>query len=91
MVEAAREAMSNAAKHSGAGSVSVYAEVSGEEVRVYVRDQGRGFDTASVPSGRRGVTDSIQGRMERNGGTATIVSDGTEGTEVTLRMPRRPG
>jgi signal transduction histidine kinase len=90
MVEAAREAMGNAAKHSGARSVSVYAEVSADEVRVYVRDQGRGFDPAAVPASRRGIADSIEGRMERHGGTATIVSDGTEGTEVTLRMPRRP-
>ena len=89
LVEAAAEAMNNAAVHSGAAEVSVYAEVGPEEVRVYVRDQGRGFDPVGVPPDRRGIVDSIRGRMERGGGAATISSERDEGTEVQLRMPRK--
>jgi signal transduction histidine kinase/phage shock protein PspC (stress-responsive transcriptional regulator) len=90
LVDAAGEAASNAARHSGAPRISVYVELQPEEARVYVRDQGSGFDAAAVPPDRRGIAESIRGRMERHGGSATIVSEPDEGTEVALRMPRRP-
>lgn len=87
-VAAAREAMVNAAKSSGAPSVSVFAEASTEGVEVFVRDRGRGFDPDTVPSDRRGIRDSIVGRMARHGGTAVIRSS-TTGTEVVLSMSRQ--
>lgn len=85
LVAAAREAMLNAARHGG-GHVSVYAEATGGHARVYVRDRGPGFDPASVPSDRRGISESIVGRMQRHGGSATIVSRPGEGTEVELSL-----
>ena len=51
LVLAAREALTNAAKHSGAGEIAVYAEVAADEVSVFVRDRGSGFDRASVGAG----------------------------------------
>ncbi|MGZ4208078.1 MAG: ATP-binding protein [Actinomycetota bacterium] len=89
LVDAAGEAMNNAAKHSGVSAVSVYAEVTDDAVTVYVRDEGKGFDATGVSSDRRGIADSIIGRMERNGGVATVTSEPSEGTEVHLRLPRR--
>jgi len=85
-VDAAGEAMSNAAKHSGARIVSVYVEVEEGVVRVYVRDEGRGFHAPSIPADRRGIAESIRGRMERNGGIAVVESAVGEGTEVRLQM-----
>jgi signal transduction histidine kinase len=89
LVLAAREAMTNAAKFSGAAEISVYAEVGTEAVSVFVRDRGSGFDRATVTPDRRGIAESIEGRLERAGGTATIVSAPESGTEVELRLPRR--
>ncbi|HSJ28413.1 MAG TPA: PspC domain-containing protein [Acidimicrobiia bacterium] len=88
LVAATGEAIANAAKHSGAGKVSVYAEVSPAAVDVWVADQGKGFENGSVGEDRRGIADSIVGRMRRHGGTATISSEIGEGTEVHLRMER---
>lgn len=88
LVDAVREAMVNAAKHSGAPGVSVYVEVEPGEVSAYVRDQGAGFDPRAVPGDRRGIVESIEGRMRRNGGTAVVVSRPGRGTEVRLRIPR---
>ncbi|MEU6816508.1 PspC domain-containing protein [Streptomyces sp. NPDC046860] len=88
-MQAAREAMVNAAKYGGeGGAVQVYAEVEGRTVFVSVRDRGPGFDLDSIPADRMGVRESIIGRMERNGGTARLrpVPDG--GTEVELEMER---
>ncbi len=87
---AAREAISNGQRHSGADHVSVYCEVGTSEVSVFVRDRGRGFDRAGVAPDRRGIADSIEGRMARHGGRATIRSTPGEGTEVELVMPRSP-
>jgi len=87
LVMAAREAMVNAAKYGGrAGGVSVYAEVDGGDVSVSVRDRGPGFDLAAVPADRRGVRDSILGRMERHGGQASVRPMDGAGTQVELQM-----
>ena len=91
LVSAAGEAITNAAKFSGVDKVSVYAETEGDEARVFVRDRGRGFDPDSVTGDRRGLRDSIIGRMERHGGTATITSAAGEGTEVALSVMRETG
>jgi signal transduction histidine kinase len=88
LVAAAREAMVNAARHSGAPKVDVYAEVSTGEVEVFVRDRGRGFDPAAVPGDRLGVRRSIVERMRRHGGRGTVTSAPGQGTEVRLTMPR---
>jgi signal transduction histidine kinase len=88
MLQAAREAMVNAAKYAEAPSVSVYAEVSGDDVAIYVRDRGKGFDLDAIPGDRMGVRGSIIGRMERNGGTATVRTAPGKGTEVRLELKR---
>ncbi len=90
LVKAAGEAMTNAAKHSGSPKVSVYAEVSDAMIEVYVNDQGSGFDPDVVPEDRKGISDSIERRMRRHGGTAAILTETDEGTEVQLTMPRVP-
>jgi signal transduction histidine kinase len=93
LVLAAREAMVNAAKHSGVGEVSVYAEVErepgdrGGEVNVFVRDRGAGFDPDSVDPDRHGLADSVRNRMERHGGTVRLRTAPGEGTEIRLTMP----
>lgn len=88
LVAASTEAMTNAARHSGDGAISVYVELDESQAVAYIRDHGKGFVLEAVPQDRRGITESVVGRMERNGGTATIESTPDEGTEVQLRMPR---
>ncbi len=90
-VRAGAEAMLNAARHSGAATVAVYAEVGRDTVQLFVTDEGKGFDPAAVGHDRRGIADSIRGRVERAGGTVTITSDPGEGTEVQLSIPRDRG
>jgi signal transduction histidine kinase len=88
LVLAAREAMTNAAKFAGVEEIDVYAEVGDDEIRVFVRDRGVGFDLAAVPGDRQGIRESIGGRLERGGGTAIVTSAPGSGTEVELRLPR---
>jgi signal transduction histidine kinase len=89
LVAAAREAVVNAAKWSGADVVSIYAEVEADAVSLYVRDRGRGFDPAAVATDRKGISESVHARMRRNGGTSSVRSAPGQGTEVTLTIPRR--
>jgi signal transduction histidine kinase/phage shock protein PspC (stress-responsive transcriptional regulator) len=91
LVLAAREAMTNAAKHSGAGSVDVFAEATDSGVEIFVRDRGTGFDPDLVAEDRQGIRSSIVGRMERHGGRASVRSTPGEGTEVRLSLPHRSG
>ena len=88
LVAAAREALVNAAKFAPGGPVALYAEVDAETIEVFVRDRGPGFDPAAVPDDRRGVRESIVGRMERHGGRAVVHSEPGAGTEVELVIQR---
>jgi signal transduction histidine kinase len=88
LVAAAREALVNAAKFAGAAPISVYAEVEDGRVQAFVRDRGPGFDPAAVPADRRGLRESIVGRMERHGGRASVHAAPGAGTEVELVVQR---
>ena len=91
LLAAAREATVNAAKWSGADVVSLFAEVEPGEVSLFVRDRGRGFDQEAVPEDRKGLAESIHGRMTRRGGSASVRSTPGQGTEVSLTIPRAVG
>jgi signal transduction histidine kinase len=88
LLAAAREATVNAAKWSGASVISLFAEVEPDEVAIVVRDRGKGFDPEMVPEDRKGLAESVRGRMARRGGTATVNSAPGEGTKITLKMSR---
>jgi signal transduction histidine kinase len=89
LLASGREAVVNAAKWSGAPTVAVFAEVEDDCVTIFVRDRGAGFDPRAVAEDRKGIAESIRGRVERHGGTVDISSAPGQGTEVTLTMPRR--
>jgi signal transduction histidine kinase/phage shock protein PspC (stress-responsive transcriptional regulator) len=89
VLAAAREALVNAAKFAGGAPIAVYAEADDDRIHVFVRDRGPGFDPVAVPADRRGLRESIVGRMERAGGRAVVTSSSGEGTEVELVLERR--
>ena len=84
VVSAAAEAMTNAARHSGAKTIDLFAEIAGGRVQVNVRDRGAGFDIVSAGSGING---SIRERVEAVGGTAEIKTAPGRGTEVQIVLP----
>jgi signal transduction histidine kinase len=87
LVAAVREAMTNAARHAGVSSVSVYLEVGDGSARVFVRDRGVGFEPASVGSDRRGISESIEARIAEAGGKAELKTTPGRGTEWRLEVP----
>ena len=82
----ARGARERVASSPGPEPISLYAEVENGRAEVFVRDRGPGFDPEEAAKDRRGVRDSIIGRMERHGGRATVHSTPGTGTEVELVM-----
>ena len=80
LVQAAREAMCNAARFAGGGHVDLFAEAGPGRVEAFVRDRGVGFDPAAVPPDRRGVRHSIS-----NGWIGTAA-----GRRCTARPARAP-
>ena len=85
---AAREAIVNAVRHSGAPTVSVYLEVEPQRVSIFVRDRGKGFDPGAVADERRGISGSIVDRLARAGGSGDVRTTRGEGTEVEMSLPR---
>ena len=88
LIEAAREALVNAAKHAPGAPISLFAEIEEDRVAAYVRDRGPGFDVNGIPSDRHGVRDSIVARMVRNGGHAAVRTAPGGGCEVRLVQER---
>ena len=88
MCQAAREALTNVARHSGVlnALVRVSSRRSGGVV-VEVLDSGRGFEPDHVPPQRRGLTYSLVERLTAVGGRAVIASSPGAGTSVRLEWP----
>jgi signal transduction histidine kinase len=89
LVAAMREACVNSAKHSGVPEMSVFVEATDAAVEAFVRDRGRGFDRSDAAPDRRGIAQSIEGRIQRLGGSAHVDSTPGQGTEVRLSLPHR--
>jgi two-component system, NarL family, sensor kinase len=84
---AVAEAPENVSRHAGVGAAEVRSWSAAGGVFVEVTDAGIGFDVARIPSSRRGIEQSIRGRMAAAGGVATVTSEPSAGTRVLLRWP----
>ncbi len=82
------EALTNAAKHGGARSAVVLADLDDatDGLLVTVRDDGCGFDPTLVPAGH-GLTGSVHGRARELGGAAEVVTSVGDGCEVRVCIP----
>ena len=86
LVDAAEEAMRNSRRHAGEANRTVHVRIGRRSADIDVLDDGVGFDRVTVPAGRLGLNDSIEGRMRAlPGGSALIVSQPGVGTRVSVR------
>jgi signal transduction histidine kinase len=81
------EALFNVERHAGTGQAEVAVTGGAGWAVVKISDRGRGFDPAVIPPSRRGIRESITGRMLAAGGQAAIASRPGAGTIVTVRWP----
>jgi signal transduction histidine kinase len=82
----AREAISNAVRHSGATKIAVDLRQSPEELALTVQDNGVGYDPGSARAGLGTVT--MRTRAERLGGRLNVLSIPGMGTTVRVLIPR---
>jgi len=99
LVDAVRQALTNAARHAVGATVTLEVEARLQGLRIVVTDDGPGFNPARVPQHRMGIAVSILGRVNAlPGAHASITSAPGEGTVVTLgwrpdtapRLPAEP-
>jgi len=81
------EALRNVERHAGTGQADVTVTGGAGWAVVKITDRGRGFDPAATPPSRRGIRESITGRMLAAGGRAAIASCPGAGTTVTVSWP----
>jgi signal transduction histidine kinase len=82
------ESLENVRRHSGVGEAHVTITVDEASVRAMVTDDGVGFDLASIPVGRLGLSESIMARLRDVGGNARLFSAPGNGTTVVLEVPK---
>ena len=87
LVACVGEALRNAGRHAGTGQAEVTVTGGTGWAVVKITDRGRGFDPAATPPSRRGIRESITGRMLAVGGRAAITSRPGAGTTVTVSWP----
>jgi signal transduction histidine kinase len=85
LIEAAHEAMTNAARHSGRNSIDLFADIGADGIQLNVRDRGRGFDSDAQLG--NGISHSILAPIEQLHGTVSIKSAVGSGTDVSLFLP----
>lgn len=87
--DATREALNNVRRHAGTSRASIRLGGDQRRLRLDIADTGKGFSPEDVPATRRGLRESVHGRLTRIGGTATVVSAVGEGTVVRLEWRDR--
>jgi signal transduction histidine kinase len=81
-IDAAREALTNAVKHSEARSISLFSELSDGKAHIHIRDNGRGLDGPDLAR----VFERLNQRVETVGGLVDIDSGAANGTEVKITV-----
>jgi signal transduction histidine kinase len=91
----AREALSNAARHSGASTIVVALDQDEGSIRLRVSDNGGGFNPFTVDTSSHFGLQLMRERSELAGGSLVVSSTPGEGTSVLARLPiegrTRPG
>ena len=87
LVACVGEALRNVERHAGTGQAEVTVTGGAGWAVVKITDRGRGFDPDATPPSRRGIRESIIGRMLAAGGRAAIASRPGAGTIVTVSWP----
>ena len=83
-----QEAASNAVKHSGAKRIEVQLWDDAEEIRLLVKDVGKGFELSSALQGNGLGLTSMRERIRLLGGTIGIDSKPEQGTTIHVSVPR---
>ena len=82
-----QEALTNVARHAGAGNVVVRVWADGRTLGVQIDDGGKGFDPKAVGNGKTGGLSGMRERAAALGGQLTLESKPGEGARVMAELP----
>lgn len=82
-----QEALTNVARHAGAGRVNITLSAATNELRLEIRDDGRGIPTGQVAVSRSLGLLGMRERARSLGGDLVVRGIPDVGTTVTLRVP----
>ena len=86
VIQFAREALSNAVRHSGAATLSVVLSRANGSITLEIEDDGKGFDPAAAEGVGHGLG-NLRSRAESLGGAFELGSEPGGGTRIRLVMP----
>jgi signal transduction histidine kinase len=86
-----QEALHNATKHSGVKRIEVQLREDSGEIRLIVRDSGKGFDVEASLQGKGLGLTSMRERVRLVNGTISIESKPMGGTTIHVRVPLGSG
>ncbi|MEV5986385.1 sensor histidine kinase [Streptomyces sp. NPDC052051] len=94
LLRIAQGALANVREHSGATRAALTLTYLGDQIRLDIADNGRGFETDALPERAVGVRGhglpAIRARVGQLGGTLTLESAPGDGTVVSAAVPHRP-
>lgn len=80
-----KEVINNAAKHSEGSEVTVSLQISNNTLYLYIADNGKGFDAATIKRGNGLI--NIEVRSKSMHGTLERISIPEKGTQIKLEVP----
>ena len=81
-----QEALHNVVKHAAARQVTLSIGRAGPDVRLRIVDDGKGFQTGSVPDGHLGLA-GMRARAEKIGASFEVTSRPAAGTTIEVTVP----
>jgi signal transduction histidine kinase len=87
LLQIAREALSNVARHSGGTRAELGLTVVGDEVTLAISDNGRGFDAAAADAGEHFGLRNMRDRAIALGGSIELEAVTEAGTRIIVRIP----
>ncbi len=84
-----QEGLNNIAKHARASQVEINLQYDAGTIELQIRDDGRGFDPARIPSGHYGLS-IMRERAEAIGATLSVASQPGHGAEIVIRWTEDP-
>ncbi len=87
-----QESMNNVMKHANAGNVSIHIEFLNTELKLYIIDDGQGFDTEKLKEHNEDISSgfglvSMRERVELLGGEMLISSEPGMGARLNISIP----
>ncbi|MDG1422696.1 MAG: ATP-binding protein [Flavobacteriaceae bacterium] len=82
-----QELINNTIKHSEASNASIYLEDNDDKIKIYIKDNGKGFDKQSAMKKNGLGINQIDARIHMMKGKISIESENNSGTSITIELP----